>query len=112
MGHKIVCLSCQIAFSATTTYCQQPDVKCPACGEAAVRYPHRFRPPMRLDTAKWQVVRFLYQHGFLYQHVYLDTGKSSAGNCSSNYATYSQSMREAVEFVNLYGSQARNLMEK
>ena len=112
MGYKLVCLKCQKAFSrdADYTVTKLQSSTCPECGEVGHAYSHRFRPPAKLDKASWQLVRFLFEHGFVYQHIYKETARGSASNQLENYAEYPTTMHEAREFVEQYRAQARNII--
>lgn len=93
MGHKLVCLTCQKALNLSTDYETRAiqSVSCPDCHGIAIPYPHRFRPPKKLDNRRWEVVQFLYENGFTYKHV-----PNSEG---SGYMTYPETLLEAREFV-------------
>jgi hypothetical protein len=54
-----------------------------------------FKPPAHDDHAQWQKVRFLVDHGFLFQHIY---DRSRGGEI----VPYPRTMREARAFVKLY----------
>lgn len=93
MGHKSVCLDCQKAFSLESDYQEsnKRSEKCPECGQMAVRYPHRFRPPKKSDDKAWDVVRYLFENGFIYHHI-----PNAGGN---GYEMYPETMKEARDFV-------------
>ncbi len=93
MGYKLVCLSCKKAFNLESDYLESAkrSEKCPECGQMAVRYPHRFRPPKKSDDKRWEVVRFLYENGFVYEHI---TNADRSG-----YEKYPETIKEAREFV-------------
>ena len=69
----------------------------------------KFQPPKKSDIKSWEVVKFLYENGFTYQHVYKDISKSLRvdANSSENYVDYPTTMREAIEFVETYKEQGR-----
>jgi hypothetical protein len=96
MGHKIVCFECRKAFNVGADYNGTQSSNCPECGQLAERYQHCFRPPRRNATKQWEVVRFLNQHGFYYQHI--SDGKS--------YAAYPTTLLEAREFVITYAEKS------
>ena len=96
MGHKIVCFNCRKAFNVGADYDDVQANHCPECGQPVERYPHRFRPPRRNATKQWEVVRFLYQHGFYYQHI--SDGKA--------YVAYPTTMLAAREFVVTYAAKS------
>jgi hypothetical protein len=68
--------------------------------------PHRFRPPKKTDIKKWEVVKFLIEHGFKYQHIYKDVSLKNGIVDYSNYAVYPDNMKEAKEFAEKYSGQA------
>ncbi len=106
MGLKFVCFTCHKAFSRMTIAVEQPT--CPECGHVAVFYPHRFRPPKRTDSHKWEVVRFFYENGFTYQHIISGGYDKPFANQRTPYAQYPENLAAAREFVQHYSSQAKN----
>lgn len=69
---------------------------------------HRFRPPKKTDDKNWETVKFLIENGFHYDHVYQKIETNRNGLTSyQNYATYSDNIRDAKEFVEKYKEQAR-----
>ena len=60
---------------------------------------HRFRPPKKRETAKWEVAKYLVDHGFYYQHIYENLW-------GGQYMNYPATMQEAKEFVKTYQKQA------
>ena len=102
MGHKKVCLDCKLALnrgfdsSSEFVYC------CPNCGKPMTLYPHRFRPPKKTDERKWATVKYLFDHGFNYQHIY----EINEPEIIKKHATYPDNLREAKEFVEKYKGQA------
>lgn len=65
----------------------------------------RFRPPKKLDNKAWQLVEFLIESGFPFQHIY-QVGKNEYFKTpSNNYIPYPQTLRDAREFVERYGNQ-------
>ncbi len=108
MGDKSVCFTCRKAFSTGTQDFKEQ--VCSECGQPFVFFNHKFRPPKRADIKAWQVVRFLFEHGFNFQHVYKDLNAHfRVMYSSSNYAEYPESMEEAIDFVMRYRSQAKKL---
>ncbi|GAA4437313.1 hypothetical protein GCM10023091_16340 [Ravibacter arvi] len=94
MGYKLVCLDCQKAFNLESDFVERAkqSEKCPECGQVAIRYLHRFRPPKKSDDKAWEVVRFLYENGFAYHRHITNADRSG-------YEKYPETMREAREFV-------------
>jgi hypothetical protein len=92
MGHKQVCLDCRKAFSIGTDFTNMKDLPCPECNKTMELLPHRFRPPRKSATRKWEAVKFLVKHGFRYHHI--------AEN--NSYAAYPENLRDAKIFVEKY----------
>ena len=106
MGHKSICLNCRKAFNQGSDIDKRIESNCHECGQLRISMPHRFRPPKKTDNKKWEVVEFLINHGFKYQHIYKDI-KSKKGIVDySNYAEYPTSLNEAKEFIEKYKEQA------
>jgi DNA-directed RNA polymerase subunit RPC12/RpoP len=105
MGYKMVCLTCRKAFSTSTDNQHMPE-KCQECGFFFVLYNQKFRPPKRTDLKAWRVVSFLYEHGFVYQHIY-KTPRPVIQEVHENYVQYPESLDEAKEFVLEYRNQAK-----
>jgi DNA-directed RNA polymerase subunit RPC12/RpoP len=106
MGHKLVCFNCRKAFNRDINNLPILE-KCQECGEKFVRYPHLFKPPKKDDKAAWKVVRYLYDHGFIYHHIWetITIGSNGVENYQ-NYAKYPDNMIDAKDFVIKYKAQA------
>ena len=107
MGYKSVCFKCHKSFSRPhSAYGHVPE-KCPDCGGANSLLNQKFQPPKKTDIKLWEVVKFLFENGFTYQHVYKDISKSLRvdSNSSENYVDYPTTMKEAIEFVETYKEQ-------
>lgn len=104
MAHKYVCLDCRKAFSETTNLEVREVAICPQCSKQMVFLPHRFRPPKMTDVKKWEVVKFLIEQGFYYQHISQEVINED-GITITNYAEYPGNMRDAKEFVEKFKSQ-------
>jgi predicted RNA-binding Zn-ribbon protein involved in translation (DUF1610 family) len=102
MGHKTVCLSCRKAFNVSFSNTDSIDRKCPQCAESMVFLDHKFRPPAQTNVNEWQVVKFLFEKGFIYQHVYEKYERSGY----SVYVPYPRKMTEAENFVEKYKDQS------
>ncbi|WP_426490852.1 hypothetical protein [Hymenobacter sp. 102] len=105
MGHKNVCLNCRKAFNMP--FGVTGEMTCRECGQQMIRLPHRFRPPKKTETAKWETVKFLVEHGFSYQHIYHVDENPVRNDKVENYVQYPENMREAQEFVIMYRAQAK-----
>jgi len=98
MTYKQVCLSCRKAFSANAKDISVSGKKCPQCGKLTNTVDHKFRPPRKTDAKKWEVVGYLIDNGFRYDHVYemIEPGVYLQGG------SYPVTMKEAEEFVKKY----------
>ncbi len=108
MGNKVVCLDCRKSFSQGTDYNNRRVANCPDCGKPMVFLSHRFRPPKKTETQKWEVVRFLVANGFDYDHVYEKMEIIRGCKVYSSYAKYPENLGEANEFVEKYRDQSNN----
>jgi len=108
MGYKIVCFSCRKSFSEGRNQLHVPEV-CQECGGQFIRYDHKFRPPKTNDTNSWKVVEFLYDHGFVYQHIYetIFRDKDGLPKGYQNFVKYPENMIDARDFVIKYKDQVR-----
>lgn len=109
MGHKTVCLTCRKAFSRPSNSAPEQEYRCPDCGQHMHSYPHRFRPPKKEDDAGWETVKYLFEHGFNYQHVYKEFGWRH--DRRENYVQYPNNLRDAKEFVEKYSDQANQRLK-
>lgn len=100
MGYKSVCFKCRKSFSRPHSAFGHVPEKCPNCGGTVALLNHTFRPPKQTDKDAWEVVQYLYENGFTYQHIQI-TSKSSASD-KMKYAVYPTNMKEAREFVIKY----------
>lgn len=80
---------------------------CPECGKPMILLPHRFRPPKKTDDKRWEVVKYLIDNGFPYQHIYETTETDKHINREEKYITYPDNLRDAKEFVEKFKNQAR-----
>ena len=106
MGNKVVCLDCKKSFSQGTNFNDRREMICPECGKQMTLLPHRFRPPKITENKKWEVVKYLVENGFYYQHVYENVETKNGVTYLINYVDYPENMRDAKEFVEKYKSQS------
>ena len=99
MGHKKICLDCKKAFSQGTNSVDSVETNCPDCGQPMTLVNQKFRPPKITDNKKWDVVKYLVQNGFTYDHI-----NNSSG---TDYVDYPDNLRDAKEFVVKYKSQVQ-----
>lgn len=93
-----LCLACRKSFKKPQAL--EPR-KCPDCGGALIEVGRKFSAPKATDKSEWEKVKFLVEHGFLFQSVY------EQRECGGFYhVTYPASLKEAKEFVVKYKEQA------
>lgn len=108
MGHKKVCLSCRLCLNREICFDADKVLICPQCGKPLKLLPHRFRPPKKADSKGWQLVVFLIDNGFTYQHIY-QVGKSELIKGKyDNYVPYPKNLRDAKEFIEQYKKYAKS----
>jgi len=109
MGHKKVCFECRKSFNITYEQFAEEKSVCPQCEGELIYLNHKFQPPKHGDVKAWEVIEFLYNKGFVFQHIYKDTSLRNRvdENSSANYVPYPKTMKEAIEFVEMYKGQAR-----
>lgn len=102
MGYKKISLACKIAFNRDLDLGSKLTYPCPECGNPMILLSHRFRAPKKTDFNAWEVVTFLIENGFPYQHIY----KLENNNLTSEYAEFPTSLKDAQEFIETYKEQA------
>jgi hypothetical protein len=83
------CFACRVAFKRPLPTDESRRRKCPQCGGSAVLLSRKFKAPPKGNIAQWEKVRFLVEHGFLFQSV---------------GAPYPRTLRAAREFVKRHGA--------
>jgi len=106
MGHKKVCLECRVTLNRIDDNGAELQSPCPQCSKPMTLLPHRFRPPKKADDNSWEVVLFLIQNGFYFQHIYADGVNEYHKKSSDTYIPYPTNLRDAKEFVERYRGQA------
>jgi len=99
MGSKKVCLSCRFSLSREITLDSKRVFLCPQCRKPMKLLPHRFRPPRKTDLKAWELVGFLIQNGFPYQHIYQIGSTELVKSKYNNYTPYPKNLRDAKEFI-------------
>jgi hypothetical protein len=107
-GHSAPSLVPYTCFGCRSTFKRphEKDVlyrKCPSCGGQALRMDARFRPPKKTDDRQWAKVRFLVDHGFVFQKVYRKDGPVW---CRERYP---ENLEQAKEFVVRFRDQALSI---
>ena len=98
MGYKNVCLECLRVENLRTDYNNFRTGDCPECSAPMVFVNHKFRPPKRSDKKSWNLIKFLFSHGFTFQRINRING--------IGYADYPTNMEDAKKFVMKYADQA------
>ena len=93
-----LCFECCKSFKKP----QAPKLrKCPECGGVLIEVGRKFSAPKATDKAQLDKVRFLVEHGFLFQSVNEQREDGGFYNVA-----YPASLKEAKEFVVKYKEQA------
>ena len=93
-----LCFECRKSFKKP----QSEHVRiCPECGGTLVAVGRKFSAPKSTDKSQWEKVRFLVEHGFIFQSVYEQ--REDKGHYK---VTYPKTLKEAQEFVIKYKAQA------
>ncbi|MCL9806838.1 hypothetical protein NAT51_14985 [Flavobacterium amniphilum] len=108
MGYKRVCISCRISVNRDIGSDSEREHPCPECGTPMLFLPHRFRPPQKEDKQAWNVVKFLIENGFPFQHVYKEGSDEYHKKPTDNYVPYPKNLRDAEAFVEKYKNQSLN----
>jgi hypothetical protein len=95
MGYKAVCFNCKKSFSRPHSAFGHVPTKCLDCGGTIALLNQTFRPPKKNDKEAWEVVKYLFENGFTYQHIHNES-------LSPGYVQYPTNMRDAKEFVSKY----------
>lgn len=103
---KKLCLSCRKAFNMASESLEPSPLKCPECGNQTIIITHRFRPPKTNDKKKWEVVKFLIDNGFPYQHINIYEPDRHGIQRLTGYASYPENMIDAIDFIEKFKSQA------
>ena len=95
---SFACLACRTSNMRhfDVEPCRYPKVMdCPICNGIAINLGRHFKPPKKSNNLQWKKIKFLIEHGFLFQKIYLN---------SENYETqpYPNTMEQAKEFVIKY----------
>lgn len=109
MGHKKVCLDCRESLNLDNSDHAVEKYPCAKCGKQTSLLPHRFRPPKKTDDKGWELVEFLINSGFPFQHIYINETNECFKNSTNNFVSYPTNLREAEEFVEKYKEQARKV---
>ena len=76
--------------------CDYPKtMKCPICKSTTVNLGRHFKPPKKSDVAQWKKIKFLAEHGFVFQKIRTDSN-------SYDSVPYPDTLPDAREFVVKY----------
>jgi ribosomal protein L44E len=70
-------------------------MECPVCKSTAVNLGRQFKAPKKSDAAQWKKVKFLVEHGFVFQKIRIDP------ECCDSIP-YPDTLGEAKDFVLKY----------
>jgi hypothetical protein len=104
MGYKKVCFGCKTCFNRYYDSGSGLAYPCPNCSKPMAMLLHTFRPLVKTDDKAWDLVMFLWQNGFCFQHIYYEDIDNKS-NAKKN-VPYPKNMAEAKEFVLNYKNQA------
>ena len=90
--YPYVCFDCRKTFKKS--FREEPRL-CPDCQSEMVLLNPKFSAPKKTDTAQWEKVKFLVEHGFLFHSVY-------ENEWGGTYVPYPKTLSEAKEFVIKY----------
>ena len=93
------CLECCKSFKRgfSTTKGFPEELPCPECGGPAYNFGRHFKAPKKTDKGQWQKIRFLFEHGFRFQKIYVYVGSRR-----HDTVPYPETLEEAKEFVVKY----------
>ena len=100
MGNKSVCINCRIAFSCGMDYENIISRVCPQCKNEMINVDYKFRAPKKDNIKKWETIKYLFENGFYFQHIYEDNDWTK-----NILIKYPQNMKDAEIFVEKYNSQ-------
>jgi len=106
VGTKKVCFDCKTCFNRYYDSGSGLTYPCPTCSKPMAMLSHTFRPPVKTDDKAWELVKFLWQNGFCFQHIFDEDANQTATSNSKKYVPYPKNMAEAKEFVLKYKTQA------
>ncbi|MGO2010995.1 MAG: hypothetical protein ACTH7Q_02605 [Pseudoalteromonas sp.] len=76
--------------------CDYPKtIECPICNGVAINLGRHFKPPKKSDLVQWKKVKFLIEHGFVFQKIRTDKN-------SVESIPYPDTLAQAKEFVIKY----------
>jgi hypothetical protein len=99
MGYKKTCFNCQKSFNRPIDFGTERKYPCPDCNKPMILMSHKFRPPTKNDSKKWQLIEFLANNGFIFQSIF----ETPSGG---TYIKYPTSLRDAKDFVVKYKEQS------
>lgn len=71
------------------------ELTCPNCGGTSYNFGRHFKAPKKTDEKQWQKVKFLFDNGFRFQKIRIDSGDKDT-------VSYPETLEQAKEFVVKY----------
>jgi len=102
---SFVCFTCKTSNMRhfDESPCDYPDtMECPVCKDLTFNLGRYFKPPKKSDSAQWNKVKFLVEHGFLFQKIRIDSNTHES-------VPYPKTLADAKEFVVKYKKWARGI---
>ncbi len=93
-----VCFECKKSFKKPES---ESSRVCPECGGVMIELSRKFSAPKSTDIAQWNKVKYLVEHGFIFQSVFEQ--REDKGFYKVQYPT---NLKEAELFVITYKDQA------
>lgn len=101
---SFACFECKTAHKRhfDSSPCDYPrSMACPVRNSKMVNLGRHFKAPKKSDEAQWKKVKFLVDHGFVFQHIY--ELREDGGHYKVEYP---KTLSEAHEFIVKYEEQA------
>jgi hypothetical protein len=107
MGYKLICIDCTESGNFGTDLSSLVNSNINKCKNKRIFKLHHFRPLRKTDEKSWQVVKFLVENGFKYQHIYQEGSNNLVSKPTNNFVSYPTNMRDAKEFIEKYKEYAQ-----
>ena len=95
---SFACFKCQKSFKRQYDAIPKDypkELPCPECKGSAINLGRNFKPPKKADNKQWVKVKYLVDHGFMFQ-------KIRTGVHSHDTVPYPSTLKEAKAFVIKY----------
>ena len=100
MGDKSVCLNCRMSFSYDMNYDNIISRVCPQCKNKMINVDYKFKAPKKDNIKKWEVIKYLLENGFYFQHIYENNSWEN-----NKIVKYPKNIKDAKIFVEKYSFQ-------